>query len=93
MEFNTCHIIDAHNIHCPPIVKRRSGGILPLSNIVRCSQTQRRLLDGAFDMVVVYDENNVHAHTDRMLDSNLALVLRTLRDEIKVNNVYHLLGE
>ena len=31
MAYNTGHVVDAVNVHCPPILKRRSGGSCPWS--------------------------------------------------------------
>ena len=56
MDFNAAHIHSAHNVHCPPIVKRRSGGSLPLGNIIRCSRTRSRLQAGLFHLVLAYDQ-------------------------------------
>jgi protein-tyrosine phosphatase len=91
MDFNSCHIISAHNVHCPPIVKRRSGGVLSLENIIRCGQTRAKLLAGNFNMVVAYDEGKASAsQLAAETDTNMSLVLRSLTEAEGLTNVYFL---
>ncbi len=92
MEFNLSHIQTAHNVHCPPIVKRRSGGSLSLENILRCPTTRAKLRAGGYNMVVVYDENTTSV-SDLPSDSNMALVLRSLSDEPAVKSLCFLEGK
>ena len=77
LAYNSGHIVKAHNVHCPPIVRRRSGGSLSLENILRCQQTRDQLANGIIRKIVVYDDK-----TDDIehlpIDSILALVLKGL---------------
>ena len=93
LKYNLSHISSAHNIHCPPIVKRRSGGSLPLENIIRCAETRSELLNGGvYSTIVVYDDSTQQLET-LTKDSNLALVLKSLTDDTKFRDVYFLSGE
>ena len=91
MDFDACHIRAAHNVYCPPIVKRRSGGNISLESVIRCPTTRAQLIEAHFDMVVVYDEDS-ESHDDVQSDSNTSLVLKTLRDEASILQVYFLEG-
>ncbi|PVD30606.1 hypothetical protein C0Q70_09879 [Pomacea canaliculata] len=42
MAFNKGHIVGAINVHCPPILKRRSGGFVALENIVPCAEKREK---------------------------------------------------
>lgn len=57
LAFNAGHISTAHNVHCPPIVRRRCGSIIPLENILRCPDSRERLVTGKYSVVVVYDDS------------------------------------
>lgn len=92
MDFNSCHIANAHNVHFPPIVKRRSGGTIPLVNIIRCAKTRSRLLNGQFDMVVLYDESS-RTVDELPRDSVMYLVLKSLRSEADLPDVYLVEGK
>lgn len=56
LAFNAGHISTAHNVHCPPIVRRRCGSRIPLENILRCPDSRERLVTGKYGAVVVYDD-------------------------------------
>ncbi len=92
MDFDSCHIRGAHNVYCPPIVKRRSAGNVTLESVIRCPATRGLLIEGRCDMVVVYDDDSTSLDEVPM-DSNTNLVLKTLRDDSPVNAVYFLEGE
>ncbi len=92
MDFDACHIRGSHNVYCPPIVKRRSGGHVSLESCVRNPSTRADLLRGRFDMVIVYDEDS-ETLDDVPTDSNTTLVLKSLRDEASVSQIYFLEGE
>lgn len=79
LSFNSGHISVAHNIHCPPIMKRRFGGLLPMENIIRCETTRQKLLSGLFKAVVIYDENTqTLEHLTQ--ESNLYMVIQSCKD-------------
>ena len=92
LAYNSGHISSAHNIHCPPIVKRRAGGCLPLENIVRCSEARSKLSEGRYKFVVIYDENT-HCIDHLPADANMCLVLKSLRDSAARSNIYFLQGK
>ena len=93
MDFNHCHIINAHNVHFPPIVKRRSGGSVRLErHVLRCPRTRSRLQAGHFSLVVVYDHNSTSLN-DLADDSNMNLVLRCLDSEDRIHNLRYLHGK
>ena len=91
MDFNSSHIANAHNVYFPPIVKRRSGGTIPLANIVRCGVTRSLLVAGEYTMVVVYDSES--RGVDALpSDSVMSLVLKSLTDEADLQPLYFIEG-
>ncbi|XP_076460769.1 dual specificity protein phosphatase 1-like [Babylonia areolata] len=96
MAYNTGHILGAVNVHCPPILKRRSGGFVALENIVVDEEKRGRLQRGGYGRVVVYDQSTADhlpsssSEADR--DSNLCSVLRSLRQQVSLDQVFYLLG-
>ena len=90
--YNLSHITHAHNVHCPPIVKRRSGGSLPLENIIRCSTTRTKLQTGQYTTVVIYDENT-ESLDQLTADSNMTLVLKSLTEDTELKGVFFLEGK
>ncbi len=94
MDYNNCHIQTSHNVHCPSIVKRRSGGVLSLENIIRCGVTRSKLLGGVYGLVVVYDEDKTSvAHLASEPDSIISLVLRSLTEHADIKDVHFLEGK
>uniref|UniRef100_K1QNW8 Dual specificity protein phosphatase 4 n=1 Tax=Magallana gigas TaxID=29159 RepID=K1QNW8_MAGGI len=81
ISYNEGHIVTATNVHCPPILKRRSGGFVALENIVPCVEKREKLESGDFKRVVVYDEDTVDLELSAK-DSNLYSVLKSLRQQI-----------
>lgn len=57
LAFNAGHISTAHNVHCPPIVRRRCGFRIPLENILRCPDSRERLMTGKYSVIVLYDDS------------------------------------
>lgn len=90
--FNSSHISTAHNVHCPPILKRRSRGTIPLENVIRCPKARTGLLEGRYTSTVVYDEGSSSA-SDVPRDSNVASVLKCLTEDARVTSLYFLRGE
>ncbi|KAL8621281.1 hypothetical protein ACOMHN_008106 [Nucella lapillus] len=96
MVYNRGHVMDAINVHCPSILKRRSGGgVLPLENVVPGRVERERLVKGGYyGSVVVYDqcgEEGVGVSPDdeeekdggdNNMQSDLVTVLTTLRQEV-----------
>ena len=92
LAYNSGHINTAHNVHCPPIVKRRAGGSLTLDNVIRCVKTRSAFLAGEFDCVVVYDDCSLRTG-DLPTDSNMYLVIKSLREDPHINQLYFLVGK
>lgn len=94
ISYNEGHIVTATNVHCPPILKRRSGGFVALENIVPCTEKREKLEGGDFKRVVVYDEDTVDLELSAK-DSNLYSVLKSLRqqiDSIEVDELCYIKG-
>lgn len=94
ISYNEGHIVTATNVHCPPILKRRSGGFVALENIVPCAEKREKLESGDFKRVVVYDEDTVDLELSAK-DSNLYSVLKSLRqqiDSIEVDELCYIKG-
>ena len=92
LAYNSGHIVKAHNAHCPPIVRRRSGGSLSLENILRCEKTRDNLAQGHYRQIVVYDENSqdIGQLPD---DSTLTLVLKGLSCNSHDIDTFYLYGK
>ncbi|XP_071502133.1 dual specificity protein phosphatase 1-B-like [Diadema antillarum] len=75
--YNSRHIVNACNVHCPLLLKRRSNGPLPLDHLVPCGEARNRLLAGFYEAVVVYDDDStVVSKTENQ--ANISWVLETL---------------
>lgn len=81
MSYNENHIVHSENVHCPPIVKRRSGGFVALENIVPCEVKRKQLESGIFRKIIVYDGDTCDL-TSASKDSNLYSVLKSLRQQL-----------
>ena len=92
LAFNEGHITTAHNVHCPPIVKRRSGGCISLANVIPCEKARQKLKAGLFSRVVVYDDSTDDLE-NLAKDSNLFLVLKSLQDDSGISTVHYLQGK
>ncbi|XP_048745608.2 dual specificity protein phosphatase 4-like [Ostrea edulis] len=91
ISYNEGHIVTATNVHCPPILKRRSGGFVALENIVPCSEKRERLENGEFKRIIVYDGDTVDLEQSAK-DSNLYSVLKSLRQQIEVGELCYIKG-
>ena len=92
MSYNAGHVVEAVNVHCPSILKRRSGGFVALENIVPDREHRERLQSGGYRAVVVYDQcTNDLASADP--DSNLYSVMKSLIQQVDVEKVFYLVGE
>lgn len=89
--YNDNHIIDAVNVYCPPILKRRSNGFVSLENIVTCERKRKMLQEGKYDRVIVYDADTTDL-TMSAKDSNLYPVLKSLRQQVDINDVSYIIG-
>ena len=80
--YNTRHILDAYNVHCPLLLKRRSKGPLPLEYVVTCGEARSDLLAGFYQAILVYDEDSTDFPKEaNQAHDNLDWVLETLIKE------------
>lgn len=89
--FNDSHIINALNVYCPPILKRRSNGFVSLENIVTCERRRRQLRDGHYLRVLCYDTDTEDL-TQSGKDSNLYAVLKSLRQQVDISQICYIIG-
>ncbi|KAK3758114.1 hypothetical protein RRG08_006689 [Elysia crispata] len=91
LAFNQSRIVQAVNIHCPPILKRRSGGFIALENIVPCETKRTQLLQGIYNTVLVYDESTQDL-IDAPSDSNIQSVITSLLKQVEKLTVRFIKG-
>ncbi|GAB1607565.1 dual specificity protein phosphatase 4-like [Argonauta hians] len=91
LSFNEGHIITARNVHCPPILKRRSGGFISLENIVPDETKRLHLTSGHYTSVVLYD-HDTNTLADASHDTNLYLVFKSLNQQIQNVDIFYLSG-
>uniref|UniRef100_A0A2L2Y6Z7 Dual specificity protein phosphatase 4 n=1 Tax=Parasteatoda tepidariorum TaxID=114398 RepID=A0A2L2Y6Z7_PARTP len=93
--FNSGHIIDAVNVHCPAILRRRCGGRLPLRTIIPNSNIRSSISNNHCFPIVLYDDfgQNVKNLSDLTGDeSTAAFVAKCLRNEANLQTIYYLEG-
>ena len=91
LAYNISHISSAHNVHCPPIVKKRAGRSLPIGNVLKCSNARSQLECGAIKTIVMYDEDSIDVDSPSD-ESILPLVLNTLSAYKDVCELHFLSG-
>lgn len=89
--FNENHILDASNVYCPPILKRRSNGFVSLENIVTCERKRKLLNEDHYRSVIVYDADTAEI-AQSAKDSNLYAVLKSLRQQVDLEQVNFIVG-
>lgn len=92
LAYNESHILNSINIHCPPILRRRKNGHLPLRTIIPDKQTRERLSSKYFNTVILYDELTANDN-DKADDSMINLVAKCLQQEADLKNFYVLDGK
>lgn len=92
LAYNESHILNSINIHCPPILRRRKNGHLPLRTIIPDVLTRERLSSKYFHTVILYDEFAFNDN-DKSDDSMINLVAKCLQQEADLKNVYVLDGK
>jgi len=75
--FDSARVDGAVNVHCPPIVRRRAGGQIPVVNVVRSAEALADVTSGRCRAVVVYDESS-NSVDELDNDSNARLSLNSL---------------
>ena len=92
MAFNEKHIKSSSNVHCPPILKRRSNGFVSLENIVPCERQRKSLQAGHYRNVIVCDADTVDLSAPSK-DSNLNSVIKSLRQQVDIDLVLFIVGK
>ncbi|XP_023226280.1 dual specificity protein phosphatase 1-like [Centruroides sculpturatus] len=78
LAYNDGHIIDSLNIHCPSILRRRSGGTLPLSTLISDARVRDLILTNVHRTIILYEEHSRPIHDDTMT----SFVAKCLKNEI-----------
>uniref|UniRef100_T1JQM1 protein-tyrosine-phosphatase n=1 Tax=Tetranychus urticae TaxID=32264 RepID=T1JQM1_TETUR len=84
---NESHIVNAINVHCPPILRRRTGGRLPLKTIITDIVVRERLIAGQFFPVILYEDSILNSS-----ESTCGFVARCLQQETSLEFIYILKG-
>ena len=92
LAYNESHILNSINIHCPPILRRRKNGHLPLRTIIPDVLTRDRLFSKYFHTVILYDELTFNDKSSNEDSSMISLVAKCLKQEAGLNSVYVLDG-
>jgi len=88
--FNAARVDGAVNVHCPPIVRRRAGGRIPVANVVRSAEALADVTTGRCRAVVVYDEAS--GSVDELdAESNARLSLSSLAAVLSPSTLLYLL--
>ena len=88
--FNAARINGAVNVYCPPIVRRRAGGRIPVVNVVRSAEALADVTAGRCRAVVVYDESS--SSVDELdPESNARLSLSSLSAVVAPSTSLYLL--
>jgi len=88
--FNVARVAGAVNVHCPPIVRRRAGGRIPVMNVVRSAEALADVTAGRCRAVVVYDESSTSVE-ELDPESNARLSLCSLSAVIAPSTSLYLL--
>ncbi|XP_054168413.1 dual specificity protein phosphatase 1-like [Oppia nitens] len=83
---NDSHIAKSINIHCPAIIRRRTGNRLPLRTIIPDQQIRDRLLADFYYPIVLYEESDIGC------DTIGNYVSQCLQHEVGLKNVHFLQG-
>lgn len=93
--YNAGHILDAVNVHCPAILRRRCGGRLPLRTLIPNSNIRSMLANNQCFPIVLYDDYGVNVKNLSDLtgeESTAAFVAKCLRTEVDLKTIYYLEG-
>lgn len=93
--YNSGHILDAVNVHCPAILRRRCGGRLPLRTIIPNNTIRSSLANNQCFPVVLYDDYGLNIKNLNDLtgeESTAAFVAKSLRNEVDLKTIYYLEG-
>lgn len=88
LAYNNGHIRDSLNIHCPSILRRRSGGTLPLSTLIPDARVRDLILTNVHRPVILYEEHSRPIHDDSMA----SFVAKCFKNEIGRRTIYFLDG-
>lgn len=91
--YNSGHIVDSINVHCPAILRRRCGGRLPLRTVIPNSNVRTLLSNNHCFPVVLYDDYGLSAKSvNEHEESTAAFVAKCLRTEADLKTIYYLEG-
>lgn len=98
VSYNIGHIVDAVNVHCPAILRRRSGGHLPLRTVIPNGTVRSMVTKGHCYPIVLYDDMGLSTKKCSTLsdvigeESTLAFVARCIQTDEGVKSIYFLEG-
>lgn len=92
LAYNESHILNSINIHCPPILRRRKNGYLPLRTIIPDKLTRERLSSKYFHTIILYDDELTFNDNGKSEDSMINLVAKCLQQEADLKSFYVLDG-
>ena len=88
--FNAARVDGAVNVYCPPIVRRRAGGLIPVANVVRSTEALADVTAGRCRAIVIYDESS--SSVDELdPESNARLSLNSLASVLTPSTPLYLL--
>lgn len=91
--YNSGHILDSINVHCPAILRRRCGGRLPLRTVIPNSNVRTLLANNRCFPVVLYDDCGHSAkNSNEHEESTAVFVSKCLRTEADLKTIYYLEG-
>lgn len=93
--FNSGHVVDSVNVHCPAILRRRSNGRLPLRTVIPNTNVRTLLSNNHCYPIVLYDDHGLGVKNISDLtgdESTAAFVAKCLRLEADVKTIYYLEG-
>ncbi|XP_076367825.1 dual specificity protein phosphatase 1-like [Tachypleus tridentatus] len=94
LSYTECHIIKAVNVHCPALLRRRSGGRLPIRTIIPNSEIREKVLRGEYSRVILYSEHGQETYLwgNSPEEAIVNSVARCLSYEGGVKRLYYLSG-
>ncbi|XP_054712927.1 LOW QUALITY PROTEIN: dual specificity protein phosphatase 1-like [Uloborus diversus] len=90
--YNSGHIVDSINVHCPAILRRRCGGRLPLRTVIPNSNVRTLLANNHCFPVILYEDYGHSVKSSDRDESTAAFVAKCLRTEADLKTIYFLEG-
>lgn len=89
--FNSGHIVSALNVHCPPILKRRTGGKIQLQNVISSDEVRSEVMNSQYDVAVFYDDRTMDI--DQLPpDSVIIMAIKVVQETQRMPEIYLLQG-